>query len=169
MIMHRARLICLTRTQSSGCNMKRAVLLITSCVLSSGLSHAATFEEAKQFCDLTSDRASVLYRFAWDGVREGSMKNYIIKGHALMQEISTTTDNVNNYYWAEQVYLLAYVAASKATLALKSGEKLRRFAIVVRSSQLRKFHLTTLSEIWGPLLEAGAGSSNLLTPTNISL
>ena len=42
--------------------------------------------------------------------------------------------------------------AAKATLALKSGEKLRRFAIVVRSSQLRKFHLTTLSEIWGPLL-----------------
>ena len=42
--------------------------------------------------------------------------------------------------------------AARATLALKSGEKLRRFAIVVRSSHQRKYHLTTLSEFWGPLL-----------------
>ena len=45
--------------------------------------------------------------------------------------------------------------AARATLALKSGEKLRRFAIVVRSSHQRKYHLTTLSEFWGPLLFDG--------------
>ena len=35
---------------------------------------------------------------------------------------------------------------------MKSGEKLRRFTIVVRSYHQRKYHLTILSEFWGPLL-----------------
>ena len=39
-----------------------------------------------------------------------------------------------------------------AAKALKSGEKLRRFAILVGSSRQRKYHLITLSEFWGPLL-----------------
>jgi hypothetical protein len=42
--------------------------------------------------------------------------------------------------------------AANATFALPSAEKFRRFAIVVRSSHQRKFHLTTLSRSRGALL-----------------
>ena len=41
--------------------------------------------------------------------------------------------------------------AARASFALNAGEKFRRFTMVVRSSHLRRVHLTTLSDFSGPL------------------